>query len=207
MCTTVTLLVIALWCATRLEVEDCVAVATSPIVAYPTCIAVHVAQKGVYAFDQRSIVVLYTEGHFNQRSYNLCFFSLTERSTGQIGVAGEALKANTDGSNATQIIVGLPYPYSIVVDSQTERIYWSYEYDNIIESSDLEGGHGQTLIAFSGDPRPLGLAIHMKLLYLGNWLANNIQSVDKYTGENLTTIYSGSGGVQQLAIANSNASQ
>ena len=115
-------------------------------------------------------------------------------------------KANIDGSNAKQIIVGLINPHSIVVDSETERIYWSGEYTNVIETSDLEGGDRRTLVGFSGDPRPIALAIHRNFLCIGNWLANSVQSVDKYTGENLTTLYStnNNGHVRQLAVIDSN---
>ena len=114
-------------------------------------------------------------------------------------------KANMDGSNATQIIVGLTNPFSIVVDSETERIYWADENANVIETSDLEGGDRRILAGFLDNPRPVGLAIYRNLLCIGNWKANSVQSVDKYTGGNLTTLYSTDGRVRQLAITDPSA--
>ena len=116
-------------------------------------------------------------------------------------------KANLDGSNATLIITGVINVRSIVVDNDDGRIYWTSNTRNVIESSDLEGGDMRTLVEFLGSPAPAGLVMHRNLLYIGHWVARSIQSVDKYTGGNLTTICSLSGQTREIAIIDTGANQ
>ena len=172
-------------------VEFCLKLATAPDVGQPIGIAVHVEQRYL-----KCLAMLYfvDSKHF-ERAFMSLVLLIPYR---QVYWANRAplcsiTKANMDGSNATQIIGGLTHIHSIVVDSETERIYWSDEFSNRIETIDLEGGDRRTLVAFLGDPRPFGLGIHRNLFYIGNWLANSIQSVDKYTGGNRTTLYSANG--------------
>ena len=110
------------------------------------------------------------------------------------------MKANLDGSNATPIVVGLDRPAGIVVDSDAGKIYWADEDRKVIHTSDLEGGDRRIVVELSASSGPFGIVIHRNLLYIGNWAARSIQSVDKNTGADLNTVYSISGNVREITI-------
>ena len=101
--------------------------------------------------------------------------------------------------------MGLSSPSGVVVDNDDGRIYWTETVGHTIGTCDLEGGNRRTLVEFSGSPGPFGLVVHRSLLYIGNFREKNVQSVDKYTGGNLTTVYSYNGGVRQVAVIDSTA--
>ena len=97
--------------------------------------------------------------------------------------------AGMDGSLPFPIIdTGLNWPNGLALDQGTSRLYWVDAHSDIIETCNLDGGD-RRVIKSDGIRHPFSMDIFADTLYWSDWTAHQIQSCNKFTGENHKTIH------------------
>ena len=95
-------------------------------------------------------------------------------------------KAAMDGSSSTRIVeTRTVWPNGVAVDKALDRVYWSDAHHSILESADLDGGNRRTVLQGTVE-HPFSVAIFEDKLYWSEWQLKEVQSCNKFTGENLT---------------------
>ena len=115
--------------------------------------------------------------------------------TGRQGIIG---KVGMDGSNPTIIKGGSSETNIIQIDFQRGRLYWASLDNNIIESSNLNGGDLQTIHQLSEGP--WGLTILGERLYGGYWFSSTVQSSNIHTGADVRVEHVGSARTAHLTV-------
>ena len=111
------------------------------------------------------------------------------------------VRAKTDGSNATIIATGFVQLDGMALDHPSNGVlYWADWRANTIGTIDVNGANKRTIVELEGNPGPWGIQVDAHRIYFGNLFGKNIQSVDKYSGQELTTIFNSTGNVRQLAL-------
>ena len=104
------------------------------------------------------------------------------------GESPAVVRAHMDGSERESIVVtNLKWPNGITVDIAHDRIYWSDAMFNTLESSKMDGSDRRTVVETIAK-HPFSLAVFEDTLYWSDWQSREIQSCNKYTGKNLTTL-------------------
>ena len=119
---------------------------------------------------------------------------------------GGIFKADMDGSNLVQIISGLSSPAQMVVDFDSQRLFWVYFSADKVQSSNLDGTDVQLVLQLRSDSYPWGIVVYNGRLFWGNAGPNSLQSSDK-AGQDVQTHYTGSYDIRQLALVNSRTVQ
>ena len=97
-------------------------------------------------------------------------------------------RAEMDGSETMRIIdTRTVWPNGVAIDQAANRIYWSDAHHNILESADLNGGDRRVVLQ-DVVKHPFSVAVFEDTLYWSEWQAKEIQSCNKFTGKNLTTL-------------------
>ena len=78
------------------------------------------------------------------------------------------VRANLDGSNAKIISSEFADIGGITLDAKNEVLYWAGYTTNTVGTIDVNGGNKTTLAELEGDPRPSGIQIDAKKIYIGN---------------------------------------
>ena len=116
------------------------------------------------------------------------------------------VRANLDGSNATTISAGFQILYGLALDQTSNSVlYWADLGENTIGTIEVNGGNKQILTKLEGGSRPWGIQVDAHKIYFGSYYGTNIQSVDKGSGKELTTLFNSTGTVRQLAFFNAPA--
>ena len=92
-------------------------------------------------------------------------------------------RADLTGENR-QVVVDLGFswynqyfPMSVIVDYETDTIYWMDQYDNYIDSADLDGNNKGDFEYIGQNIRPVDLALYGDILY---WADRNSRSIEQY---------------------------
>uniref|UniRef100_A0A672PIR8 Low-density lipoprotein receptor-related protein 4-like n=1 Tax=Sinocyclocheilus grahami TaxID=75366 RepID=A0A672PIR8_SINGR len=97
-------------------------------------------------------------------------------------------RAGMDASNRMVIIsTNLTWPNGLAIDYSTERLYWADASIKTIEYGNFDGSGRQVLIG-SQLPHPFGLTLHEDRIYWTDWQSKSIQSADKLTGLDRSTL-------------------
>uniref|UniRef100_A0A8C9STY0 Low-density lipoprotein receptor-related protein 4 n=1 Tax=Scleropages formosus TaxID=113540 RepID=A0A8C9STY0_SCLFO len=97
-------------------------------------------------------------------------------------------RAGMDASNRIVIISSnLTWPNGLAIDYQTERLYWADAGMKTIEYGNFDGSERKVLIG-TQLPHPFGLTLHESRIYWTDWQSKSIQSADKQTGLDRTTL-------------------
>ena len=113
------------------------------------------------------------------------------------------VRANLDGSNPTIISAEFHYLDGLTLDQRSNGIlFWADLGENTIGTIDFYGGNKRNLVELEGNPGPYGIQVDAYKIYFSNWRDGNIQSVDKDSGKDLTTIFKSIGYVYHLALFN-----
>ena len=112
------------------------------------------------------------------------------------------VRANLDGSSAKIFSTGFEdIQYITLGRISNDDLYWPDNGDHTIGTVGVDCGNKRTLVKLEGNPGPEGIQVDDQKIYFGNWSGENIQSVDRDSGANLTTIFkSTTGGVGDLAL-------
>ena len=95
----------------------------------------------------------------------------TEAATDRLFVldlsGGRVFSINPDGSGATTLVTGCPYPDGIAVDAEVGHIYWTNmgvpsRNDGSIERADLDGGNRCTIVPEGGTFTPKQVTLDRK---------------------------------------------
>ena len=95
-----------------------------------------------------------------------------------------------DGKNLRNIMTNVPWINGVAVDVAMDRIYLAEAKDDHLLSCDLDGGDARTLLR-GIVKHPFSLAVFEDTLYWSDWESKEIQSCNKYTGKNKTTLVKG----------------
>ena len=71
---------------------------------------------------------------------------------------GKIERANTDGSEREEILIGLDNPYGIAIDARAGRIYWTDPNTDTIQCANLDGSGAEDLVT-TGLDDPTGIAV------------------------------------------------
>ena len=111
------------------------------------------------------------------------------------------VRANLDGSNARIISREFSELRGITLDGPlNDLLYWADWGDNLIGTIDVNGGYKRTLVELKGNVQPYGLQVDAHKIYFSTGSSRTIQSVDRYSGKELTTIFNSSAGLRHIAL-------
>ena len=92
-----------------------------------------------------------------------------------------------DGRNRTVIInTNIPETYSLTLDYQEQRLYWTDREHRVLESSFVNGTNRRTIISFSQSYTFYGISVLNGMLYLSRY-SNTIYRVST-SGQNFNSI-------------------
>ncbi|KAG9352113.1 hypothetical protein JZ751_020526 [Albula glossodonta] len=104
------------------------------------------------------------------------------------GASPKIERAGMDASNRIVIISSnLTWPNGLAIDYQTERLYWADAGMKTIEYGNFDGSDRKVLIG-TQLPHPFGLTLHEDRIYWTDWQSKSIQSADKLTGLDRSTL-------------------
>nr|XP_006817539.1 PREDICTED: low-density lipoprotein receptor-related protein 2-like [Saccoglossus kowalevskii] len=107
------------------------------------------------------------------------------------GIEPKIEKAWMDGSNREVIIkTKLLYPNGITIDYVHQRLYWVDAGLNVIEYANFDGTERRSLDELTV-PHPFSLTLFEDRLYWTDWTKGSIESINKFTGQDLKVIVSG----------------
>jgi DNA-binding beta-propeller fold protein YncE len=113
------------------------------------------------------------------------------------------MRANLDGSEVQDIVIGIDAAHSIAVDMLGEKIYWPEAATGKIQRANLDGSAVEDVIVGLDDPVTMALDISGGKMYWtnsGGQQPNHIARAN-LDGTNIETIISGVGGPWGIAIA------
>ena len=97
--------------------------------------------------------------------------------------------AGMDGSVPTSIVdTDLNWPNGLALDQGTSRLYWIDARGDRLETSKLDGSD-RRLVKTNGIKHPYSMDIFADTLYWSDWTYHEIQSCNKFSGENHNVIY------------------
>ena len=102
--------------------------------------------------------------------------------------AGSIHKAGMDGSSPLTLFTGLNVPAGVTIDFASERLYWTEEYGQKIQASDLDGQDIQLVLQLPAGSYPWGIAVWNDRIYWGNNGNYKLQSCAK-DGQDIQTLY------------------
>ena len=123
-----------------------------------------------------------------------------------INSEGGIFKAEMDGTNAVEIVSGVVWPESIAIDFDSQRLFWTDEFVDKIQSSNLDGTDVQLVLQLSSAAGPSGIVVTDERIFWGNSITKSLQSSDK-AGHDIVTLYDGGYSIRHLAIAPQNLVQ
>lgn len=96
--------------------------------------------------------------------------------------------ASMDGTSIQTLITkDIHWPNGLTLDWPNERIYWVDAKLKSIESCKLDGSD-RRLVIKKVSKHPYGIAVFQDSLFWSDWDSKSIQSCNKFTGKNRTTI-------------------
>lgn len=96
--------------------------------------------------------------------------------------------ASMDGNfNRPLIVDNIHWPNGLALDWPNERLYWVDAKIKSIESCKIDGSDRRSVIKMVSK-HPYGLAVFQDTLYWSDWDSKSIQSANKFSGKNRTTI-------------------
>lgn len=97
-------------------------------------------------------------------------------------------RAYLDGTERKKIVsTDLGWPNGLAVDLVKSQLYWGDAKTDRIEVSDLDGSNRRTLVSQTL-PHIFGFTLLGDYIYWTDWQGRSIERVNKYTGQNRTTI-------------------
>jgi DNA-binding beta-propeller fold protein YncE len=113
------------------------------------------------------------------------------------------MRANLDGTNAEDIVIGIDAAHSIVVDTLADKIYWPEAVSGKIQRANLDGSAVEDVIVGLDDPVTLALDLPNGKMYWtnsGGQQSNHIARAN-LNGSGIETIISDVGAPWGIAIA------
>lgn len=96
--------------------------------------------------------------------------------------------ASMDGTSMQPLITkDIHWPNGLTLDWPNERIYWVDAKHKSIESARLDGSD-RRLVIKKVSKHPYGIAVFQDSIFWSDWDSKSIQSCNKFTGKNRTTI-------------------
>lgn len=96
--------------------------------------------------------------------------------------------ASMDGSFPSPLITqDIHWPNGLTLDWPNERIYWVDAKLKSIESCKLDGTD-RRLVVSKVSKHPYGIAVFEDTLFWSDWDSKSVQSCNKFTGKNRTTV-------------------
>ena len=104
------------------------------------------------------------------------------------GTVARIKKASMDGSGEITIHnTEIQRPYSLVIDIETQMLYWADHTLDKIETSTVNGT-GRRTVTTLGVSQPFSLSLLGNNLYYSDWIFG-VRSVNRFNGETPTTIF------------------
>ena len=103
---------------------------------------------------------------------------------------GKIQRTDLDGSNTKTLITGLENPFSIALDVERGRIYWTDIGTASIQRANLDGSNTETLITGTGDPTGIALDVDEGKIYWTDGARYRIQRAN-LDGTNIETLVTG----------------
>lgn len=96
--------------------------------------------------------------------------------------------ASMDGQfNRPLIVDDIHWPNGLALDWPNDRLYWVDARLRAIDSCKLDGSDRRSVIK-SVSKHPYGITVFQDTIYWSDWDSKSIQSANKFTGKNRTTI-------------------
>ncbi|XP_070547805.1 sortilin-related receptor-like [Ptychodera flava] len=109
-------------------------------------------------------------------------------------------KGHMDGGRSDIIIDdNIHWPNGIIIDHQTQRLYWTDAYFDRIETANLDGSGRQVLLN-EDIPHPYAIGVYKNHIYWDDWYKKAILRANKYDGSGKTTVVDNLYSVMDLKI-------
>ena len=116
------------------------------------------------------------------------------------GLLAKIEKANMDGTDRKQIIVGggLGWPNGLAIDYKAGRLYWTDAKTDRIERSDLNGNMRKAIL--KGQLHPFGLDVYGGFIYWTDWVSKNLKRVNKTNLSAVSVLRSNLDGLMEIRV-------
>ena len=88
---------------------------------------------------------------------------------------GEIHRANLDGTNVQDLVIGLDNPFNIALDVESGKMYWADGGTGKIQCANLDGSNVQDLVIGLGNPFGIALDVASGKMYWTNNITGKIQ--------------------------------